>query len=294
MHLRWITVFAVLLAGILVLSVQDADAARFGGGKSFGGSPFMSRPAAPPSPTPGFTRATPGQAAPGAAGTPGAALPPRSGGMLGGLLAGTLIGSLLFGSAFHGGGMMDVLFIGLLVYLAFKLFPRFRRPAEADGPARYQSYRTEQARPAGMDWGQLSGQPQSTNIDAPASASIPADFDIEEFLRGAKMAYTRLQASWDKRDLDDIAQFAGPAVMEEVRAQAEADPNPSTTEVLLINAQLLSVTREGDAERAAVFFDVLLREAPKEQSTAQVREVWHFTRSQNASWKLDGIQQVEG
>jgi len=297
MYLRLIICFAVLFVGILALSAWDADAARFGGGKSFGGSSFMSKPAAPPSPAPGFNKAAPGQTSPGAAGAPGAAASPRfggMGGMLGGLLAGTLIGSLLFGGGFHGGGFMDILLIGVLLYFAFKLFSRFRRPAEADGPSRYQAYQPEQTQRSGMGWGQLSGQPQSTNLDTPSSDAIPAGFDSEEFLRGAKMAYTRLQASWDKRDLDDIAQFAGPAVMKEVRAQAKDDPHPSTTEVLLINAQLLSVVKEDDAERATVFFDVLLREDPKAQSTTQAREVWHFMRGDNASWKLDGIQQVEG
>ncbi|MDR2695297.1 MAG: Tim44 domain-containing protein, partial [Deltaproteobacteria bacterium] len=208
MYLRYLVCFAVLLAGILALSAWDADAARFGGGKSFGGGSFMSKPAAPPSPAPGLNRAAPGQTAPGAA---GAAAAPRfggMGGMLGGLLAGTLIGSLLFGGAFQGGGLMDILLIGLLLYLAFKLVSRFRRPAEAGVPSRYQSYQPEQAQPSGMDWGQLRGQPRGTDIDAPSAVSIPAGFDPEEFLRGAKMAYTRLQASWDKRDMDDIAEFA--------------------------------------------------------------------------------------
>ena len=297
MYLRMIVFFAVLFAAILALSAWDADAARFGGGKSFGGGSSMSKPVAPPSPSPGINRSAPGQNAPGAAGAAGAAAAPRfggMGGMLGGLLAGTLIGSLLFGGGFHGGGFMDILLIGVLLYLAFKLFSRFRRPAEAGGPSQHQTYQPEQAQRSGMDWGQLSGQPHGTNLDAPSSDAIPAGFDTEEFLRGAKMAYTRLQTSWDKRDLDDIAQFAGPAVMKEVRAQAEADPDPSTTEVLLINAQLLSVAKEGGVERATVFFDVLLREDPKAQSTTQAREVWHFMRDDNASWKLDGIQQVEG
>jgi predicted lipid-binding transport protein (Tim44 family) len=297
MHLRLIVFFAVLLTGLLALSAWDADAARFGGGKSFGGGSFMNKPAAPPAPAPGVNRAAPGQTAPGAAGVAGAAAAPRfggMGGMLGGLLAGTLIGSLLFGGGFHGGGFMDILLIGLLIYLAFKLFSRFRRPAEAGGPSQYSSWQPEQKQGAGMDWGQLRGQPQGANLDAPAGDAIPAGFDTEEFLRGAKMAYTRLQASWDKRDMDDIAQFASPAVIREVRAQAEADPDPSTTELLLINAQVLSVVQEGGTERAVVFFDVLLREDPQIQMTTQVREVWHFMRVEGASWKLDGIQQVEG
>jgi len=293
MYLRLLVFFAVLFTGILALGTWDADAARFGGGKSFGGKSSMSKPAAPPSPAPGMNRAAPGQTAPGAAGAAAAPRMGGMGGMFGGLLAGTLIGSLLFGGGFEGGGLMDILLIGLLAYFAFKLFSRFRRPAEAGGPSQYQSYQPQQAQRSGMDWGRLSGQVQGANIDTPSSLSLPAGFDSEEFLRGAKMAYTRLQASWDKRDLNDIADFASPAVMQEVRAQAEADPHPSSTEVLLINAQLLSVAKEGDAERATVFFDVLLREDPKDQSTAQVREVWHFKRDKSESWKLDGIQQVE-
>ena len=53
----------------------------------------------------------------------------------------------------------------------------------------------------------------------PRASAVPADFNQEEFLRGAKMAYTRLQESWDRRDLDDIAQFATPAVLTELRAK---------------------------------------------------------------------------
>lgn len=123
---------------------------------------------------------------------------------------------------------------------------------------------------------------------------IPQDFDADEFLRGAKMAYSRLQSSWDKRDLDDIAQFTTPAVLEAVREQLAAEPDPGTTEVLLVNAQLLGVENEGNEQRAQVFFDVLLRESPDQQAPSNVREIWHFVRpSGDGTWKLDGIQQVD-
>lgn len=140
--------------------------------------------------------------------------------------------------------------------------------------------------------------------DAPAAGAqsfaaapgvdIPQDFDADEFLRGAKMAYSRLQSSWDKRDLDDIAQFTTPAVLEAVREQLAAEPDPGTTEVLLVNAQLLGVENEGNEQRAQVFFDVLLRESPDQQAPSNVREIWHFVRpSGDGTWKLDGIQQVD-
>ena len=288
---------ALIFAGSLFLcAVDDADAARFGGGRSFGSKPSMQRSTtAPTQQKPSAAQAAP-QA--GAAAKPG--LLGGMGGMLGGLLAGTLLGSLLFGGGFHGGGFMDILLIGLLLFVAFKLYARFKASrtatATASGPPvnepgmAYQAEQPQQPDNRGA-WGALQGN--TAEQPPPAGPVVPAGFDVEEFLRGAKMAYTRLQASWDKRDVSDIAQFATDAVVQEIKAQAAADPNPSTTEVLLVNAQLLSVTEEDGAQNATVYFDTLLREAPRTDTT-QVREVWHFTHPvAGGSWKLDGIQQVE-
>ena len=52
--------------------------------------------------------------------------------MLGGLLAGSLLGSLLFGGGFNGGGFLDIILIGGLLFLAFKFFSR-RRAATQGG-----------------------------------------------------------------------------------------------------------------------------------------------------------------
>ena len=121
-----------------------------------------------------------------------------------------------------------------------------------------------------------------------------AFLDIDEFLEGAKLAYTRLQASWDKRDLNDIAQFTTPPVMEALREQLAQEPSSGRTEIILVNAQLLEVNEEGTEERAQVYFDVLLREDPQQSTPTNAREIWHFVRerSNNGMWKLDGIQQI--
>jgi predicted lipid-binding transport protein (Tim44 family) len=105
-----------------------------------------------------------------------------------------------------------------------------------------------------------------------------------------------MQASWDKRDLDDIRQFTSPEVFEEIRRQAQADPTPGKTELLLVNPRILEV-RETDGQTiASVLYDVMMRENRDEMSK-QVRELWHFSRPTNtpeAFWTLEGIQQVEG
>lgn len=295
-----VTIF-IFVAGLLFISIADADAARFGGGKSFGSKPSMQK-SAPASPMMQ-------QKAPvaGAAGAAGAAAKPgfSMGGMFGGLLAGTLLGSLLFGGGMGGGGgggFMDILLIGLALFIGIKLYSRFKasrsgQTATAGGPSmgRMQTPEEPMARQnTGMSWGNLQGQGGATEAAAP-EVVVPEGFDKEDFLRGAKMAYTRLQAAWDKRDTADIANFASPAVLAEVQKQIEAEPTPSTTELLLVNAQLLEVKNEGTEQNAMVFFDVLLREDPSQSTPTQIREVWHFVRplSGTDSWKLDGIQQVE-
>lgn len=302
-----LTIF-IFVAGLLFVAVGDADAARFGGGKSFGSKPSMQQKAPAPA-SPMMQQKAP---AAGAAGAAGAAAKPgfSMGGMMGGLLAGTLLGSLLFGGAggMGGGGMggfMDILIIGLLIFVGIKLYSRFKasrsaQTATAGGPAfgRMQAPEQEpmarQDNNSGMSWGNLQNQSASASAAAPSPA-VPEGFDSEDFLRGAKMAYTRLQAAWDKRDAADIANFARPAVLEEVQKQIEAEPTPSKTELLLVNAQLLEVKNEGTEQNAMVFFDVLLREDPAQTTPTQVREIWHFTRplSGEDSWKLEGIQQVE-
>ena len=277
---------------------DTADAARLGGGRSFGSRPSMSQPAQAPSAMQRQSTQQRQQAAQ-------AQQPQRKGflggmgGLLGGLLAGSLIGSLLFGGGFSGGGIMDILLLGILLFVGLKLFARARNKATAapagagNAPMGGMEPPLQRNDTAASGWDTLSGQNNAYNSQPEVVIPMPADFDAEEFLRGAKMAYNRLQAAWDSRDLNDIAQFASPAVMDAVRQQLAEETEPSKTEILLVNAQLLSVVNEDKEQRAQVYFDVLMRERPDQPTPSNVREIWHFVRElDGGTWKLDGIQQV--
>ncbi len=308
--------FAIFCCSLLALimlavTVDTADAARFGGGRSFGGRSFMSRPATPPASTfnqSRVTRETPQAAA--------AAQRPGMGGIFGGLLAGTLLGSL-FGGMGGGviGGILNILILGGLVYLAFRLFARLRgarrnTEQESAGPAfgnlRYQTQSPGAGGPgtprSGPNWDLLSGggvssaAPDGSNATVETSGvHVPAGFDTEEFLKGAKAAYARLNAAWDRRDIDDIAEFSTPALVKIIREQAAEDPNPGKTEILLIDAQLVDVREDHGEQMASVFFNVVLREDARQSAPTDVREIWHFVRHADGTglWKLDGIQQVQ-
>lgn len=299
MKIKAILTMLIMLGGACMYALPDtADAARLGGGRSFGSRPSMSQPAQAPSAMQRQSTQQRQQAAQ-------AQQPQRKGflggmgGLLGGLLAGSLIGSLLFGGGFSGGGIMDILLLGILLFVGLKLFARARskaQPAPAgagNAPMGGMEPPLQRNDTAASGWDTLSGQNIAYNSQPEVVIPMPADFDAEEFLRGAKMAYNRLQAAWDSRDLNDIAQFASPAVMDAVRQQLAEETEPSKTEILLVNAQLLSVVNEDKEQRAQVYFDVLMRERPDQPTPSNVREIWHFVRElDGGTWKLDGIQQV--
>ncbi len=302
------------IATLLVMS-DTADAARIGGGRSFGGRSFMTRPTTPP---PSFSqpRANRAQQQPGMA-----AQRPGMGGIFGGLLAGTLLGSL-FGGGGMGGGILNLLILGGLAYMAFRLFARMRsardqqpsRHADATennafNGLRYQtaSNRSGPTPRTGPDWSTLAGSGTATPTPAAATAdedshvlkekmaAMNGTFDEQDFLKGAKAAYARLNAAWDRRDLNDIAAFSTPAFMNDIRQQAAADPTPGNTEILLVDARLVDLREDQGDQLASVFFNVVLREDPNQSASTDVREIWHFTRKADGTgnWKLDGIQQVE-
>jgi len=341
-----LSIACIVTFGFVLLAWDDADAARFGGRRSFGGKSFMSKP---------FTKSVPqampsmsqqggkagiagaGAAATGAAGSRFGGM----GGMFGGLLAGTLIGSMLFGGGFQGSGMMDILLIAGLLFLGFKLLGRFRaskntnRDLEDSRNSAYNanpqaagagaSFGGQDARESNTNFsgssawdalksgssgqgGRGSGQSQDSQIRAPQqdnpepfhhnAVSTPEDFDSKDFLHGAKLTYTRLNASWDKRDLDDIAQFSSPAFMETIKEQAAESPEPGRTDVLLVDATLVGFETKDNEQIVSVYFSVLLRESDDKTAGStpiDLREVWHFTRAiaGNERWVLDGIQQVE-
>ncbi|MDQ7830858.1 MAG: Tim44-like domain-containing protein [Desulfovibrionaceae bacterium] len=305
----------LLTLAMLIMAVDLAEAKRVGGGKSFGSRDTYSKPYDKPTAPDRNTstvnqQAAPnqpgGQAAPGAPGAP-AARPGMfggMGGMFGGLLMGGLIGSMLSGGGLGGGiGILEILLLGGGAYLLFRLFAgrKTARTGQAASGGERFAYATPQYGAPGPDrtpdgWGALHATPPGQDLGDTASRPImPAGMDEAEFLAGVKALYARLQASWDTRDLDDIRQFTSPEVFSEIARQAEEDPAPGKTEILMVEARVLEAASQGGQTVITVFFDVLLREDQSAGNPSQVREVWRISRDEKAprpSWTLEGIQQL--
>lgn len=290
-------VLVIFTLSFFYLFQVAAEAARMGGGGSFGSRPSYQRSAPAPSPSPTSPLSQPGLSQQNPVGT-SSPMGGRWGGMLGGLVMGGLIGSLLFGGGhgFGGPGLMDIILLGGGLYLLMRYLRSRKTAAQSASPTGFTNPFQERSTQQG--WGTSGDTPGESPVpNAPATPPIPPGFDQGEFMKGAQAIYTRMQSSWDKRDLEDIRKFTSPEVYAEINRQAQGDPQPGRTEILLVNARLLEVRSVDNQEIASVLYDVMMREGDADKLAKQVREIWHFSRDEKAAgsfWRLEGIQQVEG
>ena len=280
---RLIGLCALVLAG--VLAMEDADARRFGGGRSTGVQ--RSVPNNPPAATP--ARPAQQQAAPGQATQ---AQPAQATGlsrwmpMLGGLALGGMLGYL-----FAGNGLGGILLLALLAIAAVAVFRMLaRRRAEAEAPQRMQYAGLGQAEVAVP----LSQQPNTSTSTRATENSLPTGFDAAAFLRGAKMNFVKLQLANDLGKLDDIREFTTDELFDEMQRDViERGGQGQQTDIESLEAELVDLATEGERHWASVRFSGWVREA-RGSAPVQFAEVWNLVKPADGSsgWLLAGIQQM--
>lgn len=289
------TLFAVLLGASL--TIDQAEAARLGGGRSTGAQRSIANtpPAATPArPAQQAQPAAPAQAKPAAPQPAGS----RWAGILGGLAIGGMLGWML-GSSGMGGPIMSMLMIALLVFAAFAVFRMLKaQRSQTSPPMQYAGLGNETvAAPPPSQISGFASQPASRSDANPGSATaapanIPAGFDVAGFVRQAKLNYIKLQGINDSGKTDALREFTTPEMFDSMREQF-ANASAQHTDVVTLEADLLEVATEGDKHWASVRFSGLVREAPGQTPTA-FEEVWNLAKPVDGSsgWLLAGIQQM--
>lgn len=304
--MKGISLFAAVLALGLALNAPQAEAAkRLGGGTSSGMqrqmSPAQTTPSAPPAQAPTAPAASSAAKAPAGTATP-AAQPKRSWmGPIAGLAAGLGLAALASHLGF-GEELASMMMIGLLVMavlVVVGLIMRRRAAAQHQGGMQYAgaSHGAQSARSYDVAMPQSAGNTPApaAAVAEPAASNIPADFDVQGFVRQAKVNFIRLQASHDAGNLDDLREFTTPEMFAELKTNILArGQSAQQTDVLEIDAEVVEVVEEGSRYIVSVLFRGLLRE-DRDAAPEQIHEVWHLVkpRDGSAGWKLAGIQQAQ-
>jgi len=283
--------FPILFTAVLVfgLATHEAEARRLGGGMSSGfnrSGSVMNRQAIPPKPSAPAV-------APGSAATPAAqAAPARSPlmGMLGGLAIGAGIGALLGhlglgGLGGFGGILMALLAGAAVVFLVRMLMNRSQAQAQSLQYAGAGAAANEPVAFAPVASGGAAA--------AITTGTVPAGFDVDGFVRQAKLNFVRLQAANDAGNMDDIRAFTTPEMFAEIQLEyQERGKAVQQTDVVQLNAELLDLSSEASRQIASVRFNGSLRESVNAAPEA-FDEVWHLAKPNDGSqgWVIAGIQQ---
>ncbi|MBT8573956.1 Tim44 domain-containing protein [Polynucleobacter paneuropaeus] len=286
---------ALLSCTLLFAAVADADAARLGGGRSFGRAPSapIQRQAIPPQRP--VQQAQP--AAPAAAPAQPAA-PSRFGGiggMLGGLAAGLGIAYLFshFGLGEGMASMFSGLLIALLVGFAImfvirRLLPSF---SGAQGMQRTSEPLAKQ---------EPAFQPVSSAASAVTpslekfESTMPPGFEEYSFLENAKQFFVRLQKAWDLGDLVSLKEYTTPEMFITIEQDLAGRFDASNqTEVVSMQASLLGIETADGNYYCSVQFTGMIREQVSAPAS-NFSEIWNLSKPVNGpgGWVLAGIQQL--
>ncbi|MEY5100642.1 MAG: hypothetical protein RJA36_3361 [Pseudomonadota bacterium] len=317
--MKTLSLLAAVLALGLTLGTAEAEAKRLGGGRSSGMQRESVTQTAPGA-TPAHASTAPAAATapaykPAAATPPAAAQPKRSWmGPLAGIAAGLGLAALASHFGF-GAELASALTMGLLAMVVVAVIGMvMRRRAAAQQPAAGgMQYAGAAAQPeaaargyevampaaggsaigAGLDGGAAAGSAIGAGLGA--AAAMPAGFDVEAFVRNAKVNFIRLQAANDAGRLDDIREFTTPEMFAELQMDIlERGGALQQTEVVSLEAQVLEVLEEGARYVASVRYSGLVREQ-KGAAAEPFDEVWHLSkpRAGAGGWILSGIQQLQ-
>ena len=303
-----LTAFLFLLSAlILAAPFSDAQAKRFGGGRSFGGKSFYNTPyrrsQIPKRPSYSQQKAIQKNQ------NTRQSWRNRGGflGMLAPFLIGGLLGSLFFGGAFENINFADLLVFGGLAFLAFKLLSQRTRATpqtpygygssgsfDREGDAFGETPQPTQDRAFSTDLLFGKGRDNSSPDIGQPNLVLPQEFDIDEFLQEVKEVFIHLQDAWNRDELAEIRGLTTDDVFIEIKDQrSRLGHDDAPTKVIELEARLIDFQDHPKTQEATVLFDALIQEG--NLSPERIQEVWHFTRSKQdlaPHWLLDGIQQV--
>jgi predicted lipid-binding transport protein (Tim44 family) len=254
---------------------------------------------------------------------PAQQLPQRPGWMgglmggIGGLVLGGLIGSMLFGGMgrglFGGIGLMEILMIGGLIYLALS----YMRRRQQTVPAGPQGYATPQGADA-TPWQPGSQSRATATLEMPAAPSdldrgvghirgMDGAFDPVRFADTASDFFFKVQAAWMARDMGSVRDRLTPemhATMQKECDQLRAERRVNRLENIAVRSvEMTEAWQEGGQDFVTVRFQANLLDYTVEETSTQVtegsrtepvkfEEYWTFVRPVGPNpWRLSAIQQ---
>ncbi|MBS9882333.1 Tim44 domain-containing protein [Vibrio alginolyticus] len=287
---RLFSIVALLMFTVAVTPI--AEAKKFGGSKSFGKS-YKTAPAPKQQQqntnTVGKDQTTKSSSKKG-----------LMGGLLGGLLAGGLLAAF-FGGAFDGIQFMDILIIGLIAFVIFKLMRGMlgakqgsmnqhrQQPAFGGNASKFEQPNMQNfEQQPNTNNGGFGGFGAQTDVPH----NYPPGFDQAAFINGSREHYRILQGAWNHNQLETIEEYVSPSLFEDLKAERAKLDGEQHTDVMYVDAEIVRADYDANKAQLSLQFSGRYRDTV-EGVEEEIEDIWHLERdltAPNAPWLIVGIQ----
>ncbi|EGR0711930.1 DUF1517 domain-containing protein [Vibrio alginolyticus] len=287
---RLFSIVALLMFTVAVTPI--AEAKKFGGSKSFGKS-YKTTPAPKQQQqntnTVGKDQTTKSSSKKG-----------LMGGLLGGLLAGGLLAAF-FGGAFEGIQFMDILIIGLIAFVIFKLMRGMlgakqgsmnqhrQQPAFGGNASKFEQPNMQNfEQQPNTNNGGFGGFGAQTDVPH----NYPPGFDQAAFINGSREHYRILQGAWNHNQLETIEEYVSPSLFEDLKAERAKLDGEQHTDVMYVDAEIVRADYDANKAQLSLQFSGRYRDTV-EGVEEEIEDIWHLERdltAPNAPWLIVGIQ----
>ncbi|ELB2923265.1 Tim44 domain-containing protein [Vibrio alginolyticus] len=287
---RLFSIVALLMFTVAVTPI--AEAKKFGGSKSFGKS-YKTAPAPKQQQqntnTVGKDQTTKSSSKKG-----------LMGGLLGGLLAGGLLAAF-FGGAFEGIQFMDILIIGLIAFVIFKLMRGMlgakqgsmnqhrQQPAFGGNASKFEQPNMQNfEQQPNTNNGGFGGFGAQTDVPH----NYPPGFDQAAFINGSREHYRILQGAWNHNQLETIEEYVSPSLFEDLKAERAKLDGEQHTDVMYVDAEIVRADYDANKAQLSLQFSGRYRDTV-EGVEEEIEDIWHLERdltAPNALWLIVGIQ----
>ncbi|ELA6791715.1 Tim44 domain-containing protein [Vibrio alginolyticus] len=287
---RLFSIVALLMFTVAVTPI--AEAKKFGGSKSFGKS-YKTAPAPKQQQqntnTVGKDQTTKSSSKKG-----------LMGGLLGGLLAGGLLAAF-FGGAFEGIQFMDILIIGLIAFIIFKLMRGMlgakqgsmnqhrQQPAFGGNASKFEQPNMQNfEQQPNTNNGGFGGFGAQTDVPH----NYPPGFDQAAFINGSREHYRILQGAWNHNQLETIEEYVSPSLFEDLKAERAKLDGEQHTDVMYVDAEIVRADYDANKAQLSLQFSGRYRDTV-EGVEEEIEDIWHLERdltAPNAPWLIVGIQ----